>query len=124
MRKNLTVYWALVKTFFFRLKLIGVAFTASIHELQAVAEFVIEVPSHNELSARPCFSPLSAYICQSTTATVSPISPLSTSVTHSLFHSRLKTHVIFPTINSRPSAGLPPQTVIRTVSSQQLVYCF
>jgi len=37
---SLTVNRTLLKTFFFRLKLVNVAFTTAIHELQAVAEFV------------------------------------------------------------------------------------
>jgi len=61
-RKNLTVNWTLLKTSFFRLKQVDIAFTATIHELQTVADLVVIIPSDDELSARSSISPLTAHV--------------------------------------------------------------
>ena len=45
-----------------------------------------------------------------TTSSHSVNSPLSTSITPSLFHSRLKLSQILPTIDSLPASGLTPRT--------------
>ena len=60
-----------MKTVFFRLKLVNVAFTAAVHELQTVAEFLVVIPSDDELSARTSVSPLTANICSPTTTATS-----------------------------------------------------
>lgn len=61
-----------MKTFFFRLKQVDVAFTAAIHELQTAAEFMVVIPSDDELRARTSVGPLTAHVCRPTiTAVVS-----------------------------------------------------
>ena len=70
---KITINWTLMKTFFFRLKPVDIAFTATVHELQTVTEFMIIVPSSDKVSARTSISPLTAHICQTTTSTFSKL---------------------------------------------------
>jgi len=54
-------------------------------------------------------------------------SPLCTSITPSLFHSRLKTYLFLQIVSPVVSLlhpGLPPRTIARTVSFELLGFCF
>jgi len=74
--------------------------------------------------ASPSVSDLPAHA--PATSSYSLNSPLSPSISPSLFHSRLKTYLfhIFPTVDSLPSSGLTPRLYDSTVSSEHLGFYF